>query len=128
MYPVTHFDKRCANTVNNAVEAALKKVAEEFGLRVVRETGRFSKVDFRVKYQFKVIGSATGEPASFKRDAAMLGFPNVNYGATFSTLDGTYKVIDFRMRRRRYPVLGKSLVDGKEMLFTTTVLSAAKNP
>jgi hypothetical protein len=116
---ITKFGRQQVRQVSDEAEAALQAVAEKYGLVLKRESGRYSANNFTAKFSFAVkAADGSDAPASFARQASLLGLPEDCYGKVFQTWGGkSYKVTGINLRARKYPVLGECLRTGKTFKF-----------
>jgi hypothetical protein len=105
-------------TIAAAAEAALRPIAEQYGLALKKDGGSFDSGGgtFLSKWEFSC-QTESGVPAGFARDAALFGLTEADYGRRFATHNGTYEIIGIKLRNRKYPILGKCIRTGRTFKF-----------
>ena len=114
---IKSFDKKNCETIRAEVMAAVAAVMHKYDLSATYKGGRFSNERFSVNLDLDVLAVASsGEemPASFPKDAARVGLPSDSYGKLFKLRGTLYKITGIKTRNRKYPVLAKNLLDGKQ--------------
>jgi hypothetical protein len=127
MFTITNFDKRTTKTLQEASVEALQEVARRYGVEVCQHGGSIDTGEVTLKFKFKVTDPAAKEAAErgkFEMYAPSFGLKAAHYGARFfSGRDReAYTLVGFEPKRSRYPLRGRRVRDGKEMLFTEVVL------
>ena len=107
MTTIDRFTKAEARELNKAAHEALKAVAEQFGLTIKPGSARYSEDSCTVKYEFGCL-TEDGAPAGFEDRAKMLRLPEDCWGKEFMINGTTYTITDLNLRRRKYPVSGKT--------------------
>ena len=110
-------------------EEAQRLLNERFGdrFRVVLKNGRFRGGSFIVKLEFAELSpdglAETIEAQDFMVCAGRVGFEPDDLGKEFQNRGVTYRIIGFKYRARRYPVLCEGVQTRKRICFTVdTVL------
>lgn len=125
MNTITRFDKPTCQRVRQRFEMRLKEVADELGLKVEFNGGKFTDTTYEPKIKVSVLHTPDGKDAAqaeFEKLALIYGARPEDYGRTFNHGRDTYKLIGFQPSRRRFPIRAKNLTNGTEQLFTTQVL------
>ena len=115
---ITQFDKPTCKTIGMAMEQALQKVGEEFGVSIKRKSGSFTHTNFTIKIEASVVGQngvvLSREANNFKSYCGMYNLKPSDLGRTFTSDDGTtYKVTGLSTRSDKYPILAESLKNGR---------------
>ena len=115
---LVEFDKQACRTLGNAVENALQKVAQEFGVSIKRKGGSYSSTNYVIKLEASIIGSGgvilSREAEEFKRYCGLYNLEADDLGKTFTSEDGTsYKISGLSTRSGKYPILAENLSNGK---------------
>ena len=117
-------------------EQALQGVADELGIDVQHQGGRFDPDagTYTPKFVFSIEGA---DEMAFARDAryvsAMVNgevktLQGEDLGVTFNCNGTLYKLVGVNLRAPKYPVLGQRLEDGKRFKFgTATVRDIIEN-
>ena len=114
---ITHFDKQMCGTLGTAVEQALQKVGEEFGVKIQRKSGTYSPTSYTMKIEASVIGQdgivLSREAEDFKTYCHMFNLEPSDFGKTF-VVDGTiYKIKGLSIRSSKFPILAENMLNGK---------------
>lgn len=126
---ITTLDKPTVRKLSADLEAELKEFAEARGLSIEVKGGRFDPTvgTYAPKVEFSLEGAAERE---FKLYASHFPFnlPEGSFGAKFdSPSGGTFELVGLNPRRRKYPVTGKRLDDGKLYKFPASVLDQVRD-
>lgn len=115
MAKVTSFNRKNIRQINNELEAALKQVAEKYGLEVKLGNTRFTGDNFSTKVQVATVGqdgiAMSKEATDFNRYKTILGI-NMDLGQEFERSGKTYTIVGLKPRSKKYPILAKCS-DGK---------------
>ena len=124
MKKILEMNRSNITAISAAAEAALQKVAAQYGLILKQERGTFSPADgtFTTKWTF-VCETENGIPADFIRSAAFFNLKPEDYGREFRASRGLYTLCGIKPKNRKYPILGKCVSTGKTYKFTEDVLA-----
>jgi len=115
MTKVKSFNRKNIRQINNELEAALKQVAEKYGIEVKLGNTRFTDDNFSTKVQVATIGqdgiAMSKEATDFNRHKTALGI-NMELGQEFQRSGKTYTIVGLKPRSKKYPILAKCS-DGK---------------
>ena len=115
MKKVTSFNRQNIRQINSELEAALKQVAEKYGLEVKLGNTRFTGDNFTTKVQVATVGEGgitmSKEATDFNRYKTILGF-NMELGQEFQRSGKTFTIVGLKPRSKKYPILAKCS-DGK---------------
>lgn len=120
---INSFNRESCRIVSDKVEAALQAVANEFGVQIKTKGGTYASdgTSFNLKLEMSVIvdGKAVSPAVSdFNRYKDVLEF-GFDLGEQFVSYDGVaYVVSGYKPRAQKYPVLAKSMANGKTYKFT----------
>ena len=115
---ITNMDRSACRTVQEAAEAALKQVAEQFGMTLKTSGGKFDNASFTPKFTFVCI-AADGIPADFTRWCNLFGMTAADFGKSFRRVNGdVVKITGIAPTRRRFPIMVEVLRTGKSILLT----------
>ena len=115
-------DRATCRILGEAVDEALRPVAEKFGLAFRRESGRFTDASFTVKGTFSVRGEG-GVPKDAARHAGLLGLPEDCVGKQFMANGSIYTVEGVNIRRPKFPVSGRGIQGGRYKFTVAQVLA-----
>lgn len=107
-------DRATARQISEAAEAALRDVAERFGVTVKARGGNFTTTTFTAKFEFAAEGAGEQD---FERDCRMVGMVPDHFGAEFEVNGSIYKVSGLNLRAKKYPVIATKLSDGRSYKF-----------
>lgn len=115
MKKVTSFNRQNIRQINSELEAALKQVAEKYGLEVKLGNTRFTGDNFSTKVQVATVGESgitmSKEATDFNRYKTILGI-NMELGQEFQRSGKTFTIVGLKPRSKKYPILAKCS-DGK---------------
>ena len=111
------FGRQDCRVVMDAAKAALDKVAADFGLTVQIKPGRFTPASYAPSFTFLTVAD-NGIPATFTRDAPLIGMKPEDYGRTVIVGGTTYRITGVNLKKWRYPIQSVNVQTGRTMLFT----------
>lgn len=115
MKKVTTFNRQNIRQINAEMEAALKAIANKYGVEVNLGSTRFTGANFTTKIQIATVAEGgitmSKEATDFNRYKTILGI-NMELGNEFERNGNTYTIVGLKPRSRQYPVLAKCS-DGK---------------
>ena len=115
---LVEFDKQACRTLGNAVEEALQKVAQEFGVSIKRKGGSYSSTNYVIKLEASIIGSGgvilSREAEEFKRYCGLYNLEPEDLGKTFTDDGGiVYKIKGLSTRSCKNPIVADNTQNGK---------------
>ena len=126
MSKIQHFDRATCNAVREAVEKALRPVAEEFGLTLTMRGGSFMATNYSPKIEFAVQGEGGivmgKEAESFKVNAFIYGLAPTDLGKSFTYGGQSYTITG--LGKGKSPILAKRVTNGKTYKFPPDVVKA----
>lgn len=121
---IEKFTRPLCGTVSKRAQDLLAPLAEEFGVTLEPQSGRYTDDS----YTFKIVFKATtegGKPADYERSATLLNLPLDSWGKTFKDMRGSeVTIIGLDLKKRKYPVICK-LADGKQIRYMATTVQFA---
>jgi len=118
--------KQSVDGIGKEVLEAVRVVAEKYGMVVEGRGGRYSPEigTFQPKFILKQsqIDGRDRDQVEFERRVGSFGLKIEDYGRTFENKGRTFKLVGISVSRRKYPIIGESVIGKKRMLFTTDVL------
>lgn len=126
MKKIEKFDKPACRIVAAAMEKALQSVAEEYGLKISVQGGRYDGMSYTAKVLCATLsesGQAQGpEVAAFQQLARIYGLKPEDLGREFMSPSGeTFVLVGLAPKSRKYPFLAKNRA-GKVFKFTERVV------
>ena len=132
MNTITKIDRNTANEISKATEAALKEVAERFGITVTIKGGKFDPANgkFLPKVEFCVEGAADNE---WNTNINLLRsnwtnhkwlFPG-DYKRVIKMNGKEYELVGINIRAPKFPIEAKCLTDGKSYRLTEPAVRKA---
>ena len=114
---ITHFDKKACVLLGNAIEQALEKVADEYGVSIKRKNGSFMPSNYTLKLEASVIASdgiaLSKEVEDFKDYCHDYNLEQADLYRVFSVNGISYKLKGLSIRSRKHPILALNLKNGK---------------
>jgi len=117
MAKVTKMTRPVAKRIAADVAAALKPVAEKYGMSLSEGGWSYYDTDITFKPKFAVV-TDSGVPADFERLAPKYGLEPSDFGKTFTSLGRQFRITGIKPTRRQYPISGERVPDGKSYKFT----------
>jgi hypothetical protein len=110
MADITSIDKTVARKLGAEVEAAIKTVAEKYGLTVDVRGGTFTENDYTPKVTLKVIGA---DKATFEQYASWYGLTGDDFGAVFTLNREQFRITGINTRAPKFAIKVARVKDGK---------------
>jgi len=122
-------DRAKVKMLRVALENALKTVEENFNVKVNIGNGSYNDSNCSFKTEFADV-SANGEVKSkeaedFKLYATQFGLEPDDFGKTFTSNGSEFKITGLSTRKRKYPVLGTRVEDGRKFKFAVDMVKYA---
>ena len=119
----TSFDKSNVRQILAECEVALNAVAIKHSCKLQRKSCSYSATELPVA--FKLVTTATdsdgnvvtADSESFKALADMYGFKSEDLGREFMSNGTRFRITGLRRRRRKFPICGVRVSDGKGFKF-----------
>lgn len=123
---INSLDRTAVRRINSDIEAALKAVADRYGVQIKLGNSRFSNTNCTTKIDISTVnegGTAmTKEATDFNRFASSFGITK-KLGDTFDFRHDSYEITGLKPRSSKYPVLAKNLSSGKTFKFPASVIN-----
>jgi len=107
----------------------LRGLAEQYGLAVLPEGGKFDTASATLKFRFCLPADAPGaeknERTEFERYARMCGFNPNDYGKMFTYGGRQFTLVALKPGRPKFPVIGKTLDGRSRFKFQTHIVLAS---
>jgi hypothetical protein len=115
---ITKFDKINLSAIRADIDAALAEVAKKHGISLRAASAKYADSNFTMKVEGATLdesGKASlREAEDFRRYASLIGLKNEDLGREFLTPKGKrYRLVGFRAKSRKFPMLCEDLSDGK---------------
>jgi len=114
MGKIKNIGKAEIKMISDELEKVVQKTMNKYGLTATRTGGKYGGHTGTVSFKFDV--PAMAEKVALQ-DARLLG-ANFSIGYEFVSNGENYKVVDFNLRRSKYPVSADNLRNGKSYKFT----------
>lgn len=101
-------DRARAKAIHEAAQAALKKVAEQFDVKLTKSGCTYDTDNVSLRVSLDVVGESgrpNKEAETFKRDCTMYGLEPEHLGATFKHGARTYTITGINPRAKKYPIV-----------------------
>jgi len=125
MTQITKIDRAAANEISKATEAALKAVAEQFGINVSLRGGKFDPASgtFSPKVEFSVEGAERLEWENtvhlIRSNWGNQWLHKEDFGAVITANGGKkYELVGINLRAPKFPINARCLNDGKTYKLT----------
>lgn len=125
---IQRFDRKNVEEVLDACKEALELVAEEYGVLLQRKHCTYQYNEVPIAFKLIIPERAEDGEAidpketEFRKYAGRFGLDPNFYGETFKTYSGSFEVCGIKPKSRKYPVLGKNLINGKVFKFQAQVV------
>ena len=119
MTQITKIDRKTANDISKATEAALKAVAEQFGINVSINGGKFDPQagTFAPKVEFSVEGADRYEWETtvhlIRSNWRNQWLHKDDFVAVITLQGKKYELVGINLRAPKFPINAKCLTDGK---------------
>lgn len=119
---ITKIDRTSAREIETAAIAALKEVAERFGLAVAPAGGVIGteNTDVTLRFKFKVtdvVVVADAERTAWNARCRYVGLLETHYLASFTANGEQYVAVAIEPNRHKFPIVGLRVSDGKRFKF-----------
>jgi len=127
-------DRSTVKILLDEAEEALGRIATKHGIIVSRKSCTYSQTEIPVAFKFVVPErTASGDAINpreteFRKYAARFGLSPDDYGKTFKTYDGAYRVSGIKPRGKKYTVLGEHVDTGRTYKFPAGAVKAGLEP
>ena len=101
---IEEFNRQNCRTVDNAIEAALKQVEDQFGISIKIGGGRFSTNEFTTKITVTTGDGSDAARAKWNAYAFRFGLNDSDFGKTFTSNGEQFTITGLNPRRKKYPV------------------------
>jgi hypothetical protein len=122
------FDKQNLSALRQEINAALKSVAEKYGINVNCGNARFMASTATFKLELATIGengAATSPHAeSFKAIGKLYGFESSDLGRSFLSNGSEFVITGLNTKCARFPVCASRVPDGRGFKFPTDAILA----
>jgi len=117
----TRLTQNTCTDISNAADAALREVAERFGMVYVRKGGSFNTSEFGFQVCFQTVSDGA-VPDSFKTCAVRLGVDPECFGKEFTRAGTQYRITGINTRRSKYPFSAERVKDGRGFKFPADII------
>ena len=125
MNKLTQFTRTNLGTLEKEINVELAKIGKKFGLEISIGGGRFSDTNFKTKLTADIIPSEEGTSVAqhnFENECWKVGLKKSDFGKTFTTHQGTFKIIGLKTRSWKFPVIAENVKNGKSFKFPEAVV------
>ena len=117
MNNIKSLDRGAVRTINADIESALQAVATKYGITISLGNATFSKSNCDLKIKYAVQGDSgmaiTREVEDYNRLAKAMFNTTKQVGDQIEFNGDTFEIVGLKPRSHRYPLLAKSMRDGK---------------
>lgn len=129
MSKITEFTRTNCSPVDADIRAALKAVADKYGIVFAIKGGTFSPNTYSPKIEFAVVAAdgaiMNREAEAFKQLAGMYGLKPEHFGAKFRSGGREFTICGLKSRAGRLPILAKETQSGKTFKFNNEDVARA---
>jgi hypothetical protein len=125
-----NMDKALVKAIVADMEKAMQLVADLHGVDYQRKAGTFTSTSLNVRGVFSVVEKGEGgvnlaspEAAAFTRYAASEGIDPDALGKTVTYGGYEYRIVGFRPKASKFPIMVERVSDGKRMAFTAPIVT-----
>lgn len=121
MAKVSQFDRPTIRLLRDKLEAAVKSVADEYGIAINFGSARFTDANVSFKTELAVIGESGAVRqivTDFKRYAPLWGLNAEDLGRSFVSRGTMFRIVGAKPSSRKYPILAEN-IEGKVYKFST---------
>ena len=121
MTTVTKFDRKTCKLIQDEAAAALKAVAEKYGLDVAQHGGTIGDLQFVAKFAFKVTDQkamADTAKVEWDRNCHYFNLKPEDLGAMFTWGGRTFVISGLMLSRSKKPIKARDTGNGKDYVFT----------
>lgn len=113
--------------LHEAVSEACKQIASEYGLSYVEGRGSYTNANVTFKVGFAEVGedgtARTREAEDYERVQEMYKLPPL--GSTFRHVGEEYRIVGWKARSTKYPILAERVRDGQQYKFAKVTVTLA---
>ncbi|MBC8428244.1 hypothetical protein H8D04_00030 [bacterium] len=118
-------DRNTVKMISNDIEKALGDVANKYNVVINRGNASFTSDNMTLKLNVSTIGNdgnvMTKEATDFNTYASMYGITK-SLGDVVNYMGGEYKIVGFKPRSKKYPVIVEKLNDGGRYKFPVDIV------
>ena len=120
-------DRNTVKLISSAIEKALDDVATKYGVVITRGRASYTSDNMTLKLNVSTIdndGSVmTREATDFNTYASVHGITK-SLGDVITHMGHNYKIIGFKPRSTKYPVIMEKITDGKKYKFPVNMINS----
>ena len=133
MSKITEFTRPVCRALNEDVRKALQSVADKHGLKLDEKGASFRAYECSVGFKF-VIDKQNSSGVTMNKEAqdflryaalpfgALSEFTEDDLGAVFHSSGDQFKIVGYKSRAKKYPILAERVSDGKRYKFTAAMV------
>jgi len=123
---ITQFDRPSCKLVRSEVDAALKVIAEKFGLTYRGGAGSFAPDHFSLKSEFHVVGDCESlAEKEWNQNCVWYDLKPEHFGTTVTVYGDTIKLVGIKPKAKKYPIIGQKISSGKRYKYPAPVIQSA---
>jgi hypothetical protein len=100
--------------IQSKIKAAIAKIEKEENVKIEFGSIRYNSAKYNTTMSVSTLEKNEKVDNIYLSLCKSVGFTQNVIGMQFDGRNGTYEVIDIHLKNRKYPVIAKSLKDGKE--------------
>ena len=110
--------------IQDKLKAAILQIEAEENVKIDFGTITYNKAFFTSKMTVKTLEKTEAVGDVYKAICRRLGFTQNIIGMQFYGTNGVYEIIDIKTKNRTYPIIGKSISNGKTYKYSVNQIKA----
>lgn len=110
--------------IQDKLKAAILQIEAEENVKIDFGTITYNKAFFTSKMTVKTLEKTEDVGDVYKAICRRLGFTQNIIGMQFYGTNGVYEIIDIKTKNRTYPIIGKSISNGKTYKYSVNQIKA----
>ena len=110
--------------IQDKIKAAILQIEAEENVKIDFGTITYNKAFFTSKMTVKTLEKTEDVGDVYKAICRRLGFTQNIIGMQFYGTNGVYEIIDIKTKNRTYPIIGKSISNGKTYKYSVNQIKA----
>ena len=117
-------DEAKIKKVQDRIKAAILKIESEENVKIDFGTISYNKAFYTSKMSVKTLEKTEAVGDVYKAICRRLGFTQNIIGMKFHGTNGIYEIVDIKTKNRTYPIIGKSISNGKTYKYSVNQIKA----
>ena len=117
-------DESKIKKIQDRIKAAILKIEAEENVKIDFGTISYNKAFYTSKMSVKTLEKTEAVGDVYKAICRRLGFTQNIIGMKFHGTNGIYEIVDIKTKNRTYPIIGKSISNGKTYKYSVNQIKA----